>query len=169
MSPGGIGMFYGALDQDTAVAEIGSHGTKRFAIISQFKTRRDIRVLNLAALDPEPSLFDPANRTDEWFDLAFLNAFASDLSKPISVDDREHVDYVPTQIVTEYFRFASEQKVDGILYRGSQNSGICCVLFCDAGGCVDPGSAASRRPIGSPLLEIVPDTVRAVRVISRIA
>jgi hypothetical protein len=55
-------------------------------------------------------------------------------------DGREHIDYVPTQVVTEYFRHVFKdgdgQPVKGILYPSArQDGGVCCVLFFEADQC----------------------------------
>ncbi|WP_146060416.1 RES domain-containing protein [Amycolatopsis sp. CA-128772] len=71
--------------------------------------------------------------SSQRYDLVFLHRFAADLGKPIALDGREHIEYVATQVVTEYLRFVSSNAVDGILYRSAQNDGVCCVLFYDAG------------------------------------
>jgi hypothetical protein len=49
---------------------------------------------------PFPSLFDEQRRHLRA-GLSFLHDFAADLAKPIEKDGREHIEYVPTQIVTE--------------------------------------------------------------------
>ena len=63
----------------------------------------------------------------------FLNHFAYDLSKPIVRDKRVHVEYVPTQVVTEYFRTEvrhDDQPILGIRYRSARHSeGRSLVLF----------------------------------------
>lgn len=51
-------------------------------------------------------------------------------------DGREHIEYVPTQIITEYFRykFATKkiEKIDGIIYPSSKDRRMnACVLFMD--------------------------------------
>jgi RES domain len=58
------------------------------------------------------------------------------LSAPITRDSHTHIEYVPTQVVTEYFRFtfAEEQglPIDGIVYPSSRMKGKnACVLFMD--------------------------------------
>jgi hypothetical protein len=62
------------------------------------------------------------------------------LSKSIEKDGREHIEYVPTQIVTEFFRypFSEDNKIsiDGIIYPSSKNIGKkACVLFFDSNKC----------------------------------
>jgi hypothetical protein len=170
MSPAGISMFYGSDDIDTVVAEIGAHSTDRYAIVGAFKTVRDLTLLNLADLPPVPSPFHEAGRAS-YFDLVFVHDFARDLGKPITLDGREHIEYVPTQVVTEYLRYVMPQSVDGILFRSAQNGGVNCVIFCDARGCVDPGKPP-RGPfpaLHEPYLELQPQSVQWVRILSTVA
>ena len=170
MSPAGISMFYGSDDIDTVVAEIGAHSTDRYAIVGAFKTVRDLTLLNLANLPPVSSPFHDAGRAS-YFDLVFVHDFARDLGKPITLDGREHIEYVPTQVVTEYLRFVMPQTVDGILFRSAQNGGVNCVLFCDATDCADPGTPASGPfpALREPTLELQPPSVRWVQIVSKIA
>src|SRR5262249_23506696 len=70
------------------------------------------------------------------------------LAKPIKKDDREHIEYVPTQVVTEFlrheFRTEGGHRVKGIIYQSARNGkGKCCVLFVR-----NAISAATRRPGG---------------------
>jgi hypothetical protein len=170
MSPAGISMFYGSDDIDTVVAEIGAHSTNRYAIVGVFKTVRDLTLLNLADLPPVPSPYHDAGRA-AYFDLVFVHAFARDLGKPIILDGREHIEYVPTQVVTEYLRYVLPQSVDGILFRSAQNGGVNCVIFCDADGCIDP-NAPPRGPfsaLGEPYLELQPQSVQSVQILSTVA
>lgn len=51
-----------------------------------------------------PSLFDVAHKRRQRQPLIFLGAFASAVSEPFERDDRIHIEYVPTQIVTEWLR-----------------------------------------------------------------
>lgn len=164
MSPAGITMFYGSNDIATAVAEIGAHSSQRHAILGQFETIRDLILLNLADLPPVPSLYTEAGRTPERYDLVFLHRFATDLGKPIALDGREHIEYVPTQVVTEYLRFVSKNAADGILYRSAQNQGVCCVLFCDSSNCIDLGQTPDC--FSEPWLQLHPDSVHSLQIIA---
>lgn len=145
MSPAGIPMFYGAFDQATAVAEtveLPRHAGQ-VASIGIFRPVRDLLVLDLADLPGVPSVFD-VDRHALIHTLRFLHAFADDISGPIARDGREHIDYVPTQIVTEYFRrvflTADGVALDGIVYRSSKNEQRAVVLFCENRGCIDAGA-----------------------------
>ena len=71
-----------------------------------------------------------------------MGGFIEDFRKPVEKDGREHINYVPTQIVTEYFRSVVKiggGTVDGVRYRSSRRKdGICCVLFATAKDVVLP-------------------------------
>lgn len=128
MSPAGISFFYGTLDIDTAIAEIRPSVGDKIAAAS-FEVCRNIYVLDFSKTPAATSPFSEtyAFRFEE-FVLPFLEHFAEDISKPIRRDDAL-IDYVPTQIFTEYLRFSKNQ-LDGLLYRSSmRNGGNCIVLF----------------------------------------
>lgn len=148
MSPAGIPMFYGAFDEETAFAETfePEHNAGQVASSGTFQPVRNIRVLDLAELPQIPSVFDP-DRRGLIHTLRFLHAFADDISKRIERDGREHIEYVPTQIVTEYFRrvFRTEEgeALDGIVYRSARCPGArAVVLFCEHRQCIDADSTA---------------------------
>jgi hypothetical protein len=58
-----------------------------------------------------------------------------EISRPIARDDRAHIEYVPTQVVTEYLRSVLRTEkgvVEGIRYRSSRKGGEkSLVLFVD--------------------------------------
>jgi hypothetical protein len=158
MSPAGVPMFYGAFDLETAKAETfdpAKHAGQTMSI-GAFRALRDLQVLDLAQLPDIPSLFD----TESHYlihPLRFLHAFAEDLAKPIAHDGREHIEYVPTQIVTEYFRrvFQGPGKtpLDGLIYRSARHpGGKAFVLFCENAQCVDPD--AKGEAWDKPLLRL---------------
>ena len=136
MSAAGIPMFYGSKDEATAVLEVFQPGDDVTA--GRFVALRSLKVLDLANLPKTPSIFDlPRRELLEM--LVFLQHFVRDLSEPVAKDGHEHIDYVPTQIVTEYFRHVfGPDRLDGLLYPSSKNPGaIACVLFFDNDACGD--------------------------------
>lgn len=146
MSPAGIAMFYGAFDIGTARAETfdPDYHVGQVLSIGSFRATRPLRVLNLADLPDIPSVFDEASHS-RIHPLRFLHAFAEDIVKPIARDGREHIEYVPTQIVTEYFRRvfrdADGDEVDGIIYTSSREGGDrAFVLFCENEQCFNSDS-----------------------------
>lgn len=160
MSPAGISMFYGCDDVSTVVAEIGSHTSKRYAVIGAFETMRPMQMVNLATLPPIPSVFDPERRK-YYYDLLFLHEFARDLSASVALDGREHIEYVPTQVVTEYMRWLPVAAIDGILFTSSQNGGTSCVIFCGPEGCADAGKEKDET-----MLRLNTGSIQKVRVIA---
>ncbi|MCD5976742.1 HEPN-associated N-terminal domain-containing protein [Pseudomonas quasicaspiana] len=142
MSPVGISMFYGAFDLDTAIKETFDHSNSdnKKAVCGHFAPTRDLTVIDLSE-SYIPSLFDPDER-ESRYKLKFLCDFIDDFSKPIERGDKAHADYVPTQVVTEYFRhiYRTENgnRVDGIIYRSSKNNVKAIVIFADSTSCVDP-------------------------------
>lgn len=150
ISPAGISMFYGAFDISTAIIETydASKPADKKAIVGKFHPARALRVLDLSHVPPKPSLFD-MERLHERTWIAFLNDFIYDLSRPIDRDDRSHIEYVPTQIVTEYFRhivrIEEQFKVDGIIYPSAKNPGhSAIVIFAQNKHCIDMASAYSE-------------------------
>jgi hypothetical protein len=145
MSPAGISMFYGADTKRTAIAETYRRSHQPVAItIAVFETLYPIRVVDLTRLPSEPSLFDRDKRHIRYA-IRFLRGFIDDLTKPIARDEREHIEYVPTQIVTEYFRYGFEggKRLQGLLYPSARHrGGTSCVLFFDQSQC---GSGSGRH------------------------
>jgi len=119
MNPIGIPYFYGALDATTAAAEVLSSPPQKL-VTSEWRIRKSIYVLDLTALPPTPSVFDEA-AYDARQNILFLKHFVDEVTHPIAKDGREHIGYIPTQIVCEYFatafrRDAEQPMLRGILY-----------------------------------------------------
>lgn len=140
MSAPGIPIFYGALYSITAINETPNNGLSVKTILAKFKTLKLLRILDFSKHVNSPSLFDKKRRNLRG-SIRFLNAFASDISKPIAKDGKEHIEYIPTQIITEYLRYTFKYKklsIDGIYYKSSkQDNGNCCALFIENEGCID--------------------------------
>jgi hypothetical protein len=157
MSPVGIPMFYGASDRETCLAELGyaPPQTNEACTAGVFKTAREFSVLDLTKIPPVPGMFEPNEElAAQRPTLVFLQGFQRDISKPIVKDDRAHVEYVPTQIVTEFFRRVSKDEngepVRGILYPSAQRAGgTACVLFFEnEGTCsIHPGWEDERDEV----------------------
>jgi hypothetical protein len=132
MSPAGISMFYGARSRATAKAETLGAYDDRYAI-AEFRTTRRITVLDLT-VPPSVSLFD-IDRAHLYDWALFMRGFIADFRKPVLRDGSEHIDYVPTQVVTEYFRSVVRHEgcpIDGVLYTSTKRRGkTCAVLFAD--------------------------------------
>jgi hypothetical protein len=142
MNPPGIPMFYGAENFALSVAEIRDC----VASVGTFVTLRPVRVLDLANLPAVPGFFSCVGRK-ERLTLAFLHEFARMIIQPVARDDRVHIEYLPTQVFTEYLRdFQFDAgRIDGLRYRsatGKKGSNV--VLFAgpeDVEGAVTPQHA----------------------------
>lgn len=124
MNPPGISYLYTALDSQTALAEVLPRPPCR-ASIASLRLRTDVRVLDLTALPDIPSIFDEA-RAEQRQVLLFLGKFIHAITQPVLRDGREHIDYVPSQVVSEYFsqvhRFDG-QYLAGIVYPSAVREG----------------------------------------------
>lgn len=142
MSPSGIPMFYGAFDLDTAIQETYlTCPDKKKAIWGIFHPTKELLLIDLPEYSSIPSLFDEYKRENRSY-LKFLNNFIQDFIQPITRDKFAHIEYVPTQIVTEYFRYIFKtlegKPVDGIIYPSSKNKGKkAVVIFATSDQCID--------------------------------
>lgn len=89
----------------------------------------------------------------------FLRGFAGELSRPVERDDAEHVECVPTQIVTEYLRYVfrdyGADPVDGLVFASAQTQGgRCIVLFADRDGCLEKDHDPRERGISLRLTDV---------------
>lgn len=120
MSPAGVSMFYGAFDAKTANIESSSDGilSNNLHVIGRFRTKEELKVLDLTDL-PQPSFWIPS----DWEGIGFLHSFNREITKSIKRDDRIHIQYIPSQVFTEYLRYiyqsVDDRKIDGIIYKSS--------------------------------------------------
>ncbi len=136
MSPAGISMLYAALDPLTAVQETldPNSQTRTMVTTAQISLTADLHVLDLTRVPPIPSVFDRSVDPRRRHGVAFIHGFRRDLTEPVEKDGREHIEYVPSQVVTEYFRYRyrtrARGRLRGILYPSSvRPDGNNCVLF----------------------------------------
>ncbi len=127
MSAPGIVMFYACDDIDTALLEVAQEPGS-FAV-GCWRTLRPVSVLDLTDIPVIPGLFerDPEVGQDvSRRALTFLHHIADQISRPITRDDRVHVEYVPTQVVTEFLRARVRWRgraIDGVKYESAAHPG----------------------------------------------
>lgn len=119
MNPAGISYFYLALEERTALAETLDNPPTRVALAA-FVSKVEIRILDLTQLPSIPSVFDN-DEYDNREAILFLDGFVDAISEPTKKDGREHIDYVPSQIVSEYFAQVftlaeKDENLDGMMY-----------------------------------------------------
>ncbi|PAC27043.1 HEPN-associated N-terminal domain-containing protein [Flectobacillus sp. BAB-3569] len=125
-SPTGISMFYSAFDITTATLETISREdkSKKWITIGEFETLEDEFVVDFNKLPNIPSIFGIRDKK-KYYLVLFLHSFVRDMTKEIKKDGKEHTEYVPTQVVTEFLRYPfntkRKNKLSGIIYPSSQN------------------------------------------------
>ena len=127
MSPPGIVVFYASEHLDTSLRETAV--SPGHFVVGRFEATRPITVLDLTNVPPVPSLFcEISDRLEFWprSILTFLNHIAEEIAKPIVRDDRVNIEYIPTQVITEYLRLRltlNGRRIDGIRYSSSVHHG----------------------------------------------
>ncbi|WP_348823209.1 HEPN-associated N-terminal domain-containing protein [Flavobacterium aestuarii] len=140
MSPAGISMFYCTFDKETSKLEtVERNKDKTHISIGTFLGKKEFCVIDFTRLF-NVSVFDKEKQA-YFYISQFLKSFIKDLSKDIQKDGKEHIEYVPTQIVTEFFRYvyseANKISIDGIVYPSSKSiDKNACVLFFDSDECI---------------------------------
>ena len=118
MNPAGVRVFYGALNERIAIAEVqptvGSH-----LVLGTFTPTRRLRVLDLGALRDVFTYFDifESGFAVASERLSFLRMLEQEISLPIE-PAADPLGYVPTQIMAEYVH--TVLRLDGLEYRSTQ-------------------------------------------------
>ncbi len=164
-------MFYASAAPETAIKEIAAHGLYNYARIGTFKNQRPLKVLDLTSVPRRPSPFDMENRSKDGL-LEFFRDFGRNVTQPVIPDGREHIDYVPTQVVTEFFRWAPEQELDGIKLKSAQDGEDTFVLFFSEEDVADEGRSQKTSPHieldDPPTFTLDPRTVKTYEVKRRL-
>lgn len=136
MNANGVPVFYGALDEETCIAEsrapVGS-----YVVLGRFAAVRPLKLLDFGVLTDiyiDGSEFDPNYHT-RCGRACFLQRLVSELSRPV-MPHEEELQYLPTQVVAEYLATYVEPRLDGIVFPSSQTAkaGRNIVLFNHACG-----------------------------------
>ncbi len=133
-SPSGISMFYSAFDIDTAILETVSrkNKAKKYVSIAEFETIENTVVVDFNKLPNIPSIFSVKNKK-KYYLILFIHSLVRDMTKTIVKDGKEHIEYVSTQVVTEFLRFPfnknRKNKISGMLYPSSQNKNYQASVF----------------------------------------
>ena len=118
MNPAGISYLYLAKELTTAVREV----TKKPAqvLVGEFRLKRGVNVLDLNEVPEPPSVF-ALDEYDKRQAILFLRSFIGRITMPLEKDGKEHIEYVPSQVVSEYLAQVfslgtTRQNIDGIAY-----------------------------------------------------
>lgn len=169
MNPAGISYLYLAEKPQTALVEVRPKPDCE-TVIAEFELTRALTLLDLADLScptTEENGITEENLRARNDVMSFLQELVKAISSPVEQDGREHIDYVPSQIVCEYFAQVhslvdeSDPKVDppkrwprihGIRFPSSlHNGGINVVLFpampSDTDGGFEDWVVRTKRPL----------------------
>ena len=143
MSPAGISVFYGGMNEDVCINEVRP-SVGEIVYVAEFEVLKNLNILDLSIKFDEPnkSMFNEEYGYEfEEILKPFINYFVTEIAKPIRVSDSQ-IDYLPTQVFTEFLRrfkfqehyFGSQNdsafNIDGIKYRSSlTEDGVNIVLF----------------------------------------
>lgn len=116
LNPEGVGLFYGATTVDVAVKETALHSLYDDAVVGGFVAQRQLTILDFTKSPALPSIFDDSKRRQFLF-ARFAGDFEERLTQSVRLTGEERVEYVVTQIIGEYFRWAPEKKLDGIAWK----------------------------------------------------
>jgi hypothetical protein len=164
MSPAGISMLYAATSAETAIAESIDPKTGRLhGTLATLRLETDIRVVDFVRLPASPTIFAPDTTPDERAALHFVHAFAREISRPIERDDREHIEYVPTQVVTEYLRYRFRTRrgpVQGLRYASARRElGANIALFVSYNDIEPPEFTEPESPVRLSLVAHEPISI----------
>ena len=111
MSAEGISVFYGSFDKETPLHEIWNYSPHSLIDLGRFKTTKPLKVVNLFKIPANISFWMDGN-----FEVyAFLSQFHKEVSKP-KTQETNNIEYVPTQVFTEYIRYMNGLNIGGIIY-----------------------------------------------------
>lgn len=149
MSPAGIPMFYGATDPQVALAEV-PRSAETVTSTGRFRLRNTCLLVDLAKIPDIPSVFELDHRQHIGV-ITFLRDFADQIARPVSRGAVDHIEYTPTQVLTEFFRYRftfEGQGVDGIVYRSAAfPDGESIVLFFRNEECGDANSVMPQHKL----------------------
>jgi RES domain-containing protein len=166
MSAAGVSVFYGAFELETAIAEIVPGLPRRHGKVltcAEWRTTRELHLADLTRLPPLGSRY--AERREDRAPYVFLKHFVEELTRPVVHDGKEHIEYVPTQILTEYLRLYYKpgpgHALDGIIYPSAQRKGGRSVVLFTSHGAVDPNARFSAR---NAVLKLVDNSIHRMKV-----
>jgi len=127
MNPAGIPYLYTAFDETTAQREVSFEGGTDITVFTaKFVVKRDLWVMDLTEVASLPSVFDVANKEAREQGL-IVRGFVKAISAPATKDGREHIEYVPSQVICEYlaqvFETEDGRKLAGLIYPSAVHNG----------------------------------------------
>ena len=124
MNAPGISVFYGALDEDTCIAEVRALVGSQ-VVVAKFEPIRTLHLLDfdaLAELDAGGSYFD-VDYADRRGRAAFFKWLVSEIGRPV-MPQEEAFEHISTQAMAEYLSNKVDPPLDGIIFRSAQTGGV---------------------------------------------
>lgn len=129
MSPAGVSMFYASFEKETAMKECVGNENQGL-IVGEFTTKRNLRVIDFTRVPTDISFW-----MEDWQANQFLKHFNDNITQKVDPYDTNHLQYVPTQVFTEYLRYMFKDdkgnSIDGMIYGSSKTKEKNIVLFCN--------------------------------------
>ena len=123
MNSEGISVFYGALEEETCLAEVRAP-VGSYVALARFELLNSVRILDLGDLsisDKEVSHFDPIYG-EERSRQEFLREWVDEISRPVMPHD-EVREYLASQAVADYLANSEGLRLDGMMFSSSQTAG----------------------------------------------
>ncbi|MDY0829631.1 RES domain-containing protein [Microbacterium sp. BG28] len=183
LSAAGMPMLYTAREPETACAEVASHSPYDDCVVATLEVRQPLRLLDLTVIPKLPSIFSPTYSHFASSRTAF-EFYRDRMMDFIPGDDRQTMEYLPSQLLTEAFRWFSVPTIHGIAYPSAAGTGgtNIALFFEDNEWITEPG--AQPNYLASPskpntyapdewefrgVLEVSADSVRQYKVEKRTA
>jgi RES domain len=126
-NPKGISYLYLSNEENTALAELRPH-LGQYISSAQFKVQRNLRVVDCYSVPRHYSYIECFFNTpvsQEEIGNAVWSMINAAFTKPVTNAD-EASDYVPTQILAEFFK---SEGFDGVCFKSSMGAGYNFILF----------------------------------------
>lgn len=124
VNPKGIPCLYLATDSNTAMSEVRPWLGK-YVSVGQFKTMKDLRVIDCSVEHSQSFTFYFEEPLPLERERAVWRDIDRSFSEPVTGDDTS-ADYVPTQVLAEYFKRSG---FDGVVYKSLLGDGFNIALF----------------------------------------
>ncbi|MBY8873990.1 RES domain-containing protein [Micromonospora sp. PLK6-60] len=147
MSPAGIPLFYAAEDVETALAEVARTDPREYFTSGRFATTKAIDIVDLSAIPSVPSPFDP-ELGGARHEIEFLHELIGELRQPVD-HQRGHLDYIPTQVFSEYMLHVFDgADVKGIAWNSvaSLEGRLCFAVNIAHENCIGEEEASTSEP-----------------------
>jgi len=130
MNAAGISLFYCSKQKNVTVKEVVSkrRTSMPYYTTAIFKNKKELRLVDLTKLPEISSIFDETNNHSRDV-IFFMKSFVTEVSLPVLQKD-SILEYLQTQVITEYIRFNPDLNVDGMIYNSAKDpNGKNIVLF----------------------------------------